>query len=166
MPGMDKIWIFFSLLGIVLVPESHAFPELDALIRFSYETHDGSTVLECKHYPRSSVDGESNHDWDVLCGADGVKPRRYGVHLLVREWHRERRPRTAFEILYWVTDRNNGALSSFSSTSLRLTVDERSPMSELSMSQSLENDYASLVLSLNPGGLSSSRIRPSHPPKR
>ena len=64
------------------------------------------------------------------------------IHELVEE--------KAFEVLYWVIDRNQPTTRAFSSTSSWIEFKNISELNLLSFSQGVENDYAFLKLDFKP----------------
>jgi hypothetical protein len=109
-------------------------------IRFQYMTSDGSLMLACQHYANLN----SETDYDVYCGKGSGQFKEYVAHLIVRQSTKP--SETTYEILYWLTDRNQGKSSAYSSTSQLITVDGKAPLKRFSLSQSLENDMAQLYV--------------------
>ena len=125
------------------LPKSSA-EELMDKVSFNYSSSDGEFQLECKHWI-----GNTAGDFDVICGKGTKTVKQYLVHLIIRPIKKP--TETTFEILYWVTDRNTKTpMPAFSSVSQLLTVDTKSQLKKIRMSQGIENDYAHMELTYIP----------------
>ncbi|MEN0057276.1 MAG: hypothetical protein AAGB31_00450 [Bdellovibrio sp.] len=113
-------------------------------VTFTYASNDGTIRLKCTHYFAKP----DAHDWDVWCGKGTPLFRTFRVHFLVRQFENTETKKSAFEILYWVIDRDQPIQKSFSSTSSWIQFRNLSDLELLSFSQSVENDYASLKVDL------------------
>lgn len=118
--------------------------ELIGHVQFSYMSSDGEFQLDCKHLPNSQIET----DFDVYCGKGTPLLKEYLVHLIIRGLSTPQE--TTYEILYWVTDRSQAHKPVFSSTSQLITLDAKTGIKRLSLSQSLENDAAQLYLNYTP----------------
>lgn len=114
-------------------------------VTFSYMSNDGSIELQCAHV----YDRPDAWDWDVWCGKGTNMLKQYRVHFLLRQYVSKAGNKSAYEVLYWVTDRNQKA-PAFSSTTQWLQFDGINSPDELSFSQGVENDYAYLTLKFKP----------------
>ena len=146
---MNKLVFLFLILlpglsfASLPVPASSA-EELMDKVSFHYSSSDGEFQLECKHWI-----GNTAGDFDVICGKGTRHVKQYLVHLVIRPMKKTNE--TTFEILYWVTDRNTKtAMPAFSSVSQLLTVDSKSQLKKIRMSQGIENDYAQMELTYLP----------------
>lgn len=84
-------------------------------------------------------------DWAVTCST-GYGKKRFAAHVIVRE---NPRPNdTGLEILYWVTDRGDtdSTPPKFHSTSALFRLAGNASLSEFTLSQGVENDFAMLTL--------------------
>lgn len=115
-------------------------------VSFKYVSSDGSIELNCTHY----FDKPELSDWDVWCGKGTKMLRQFRVHFLVREYRHQTEEKSAYEILYWVIDRDQNLSKAFSSSSSWIQLLKRSPLERLSFSQGVENDYAYLTVELKP----------------
>lgn len=128
----------FSSIGIKEIQEDD--------VTFSYSSADGSFELKCTHV----FDQPELHDWDVWCGKGTKWLRQFRVHFLVRQYQSKNMQRSAFEVLYWVIDRNQNMSRAFSSTSSWIQFKNLSNLETMSFSQGVENDYAFLKLDFHP----------------
>lgn len=150
---MKKALILASLLLTALFVEAQtksknvhtlSHQEVTNHLQFHYSTSDGEYQLNCKHMMNSQLET----DYDVYCGKGTSNLKQYLVHLIIRSWNTP--DDTTYEILYWVTDRSQGDKPVFSSTSQLLTLEAKTKIKKLSLSQSLENDAAQLYLDYAP----------------
>jgi hypothetical protein len=128
-----KNLIFTSLF--LLSPLSQAFEIADSQLSFQYipNNGEGPAPMTCIHERIRDLP-----DWKVKCGT-----KEFAVHLLIQEHHRNAEPRTGLEILYLVTDRNfRNPL--FSTGTSWVNLKNTSILHSLVLTQSIENDYASL----------------------
>lgn len=111
-------------------------------IQFTYESQDGEFAFPCRH--------EINHpvllDWDVRC-ADPARPqteRRFTVHLRVFRFTKSRPPKTAYQILFEVTNHAIpiGRQGHYVGSTMWMRFDGKAPLSSLSLSQDIENTTA------------------------
>lgn len=116
-------------------------------VTFQYSNNDGSIELQCAHV----YDKPDAWDWDVWCGKGTNMLRMFRVHFLVRQYKSAVAEKTAFEVLYWVTDRDQPSTKAFSSTITWLQFNNRADAEMLSFSQGVENDYAYLTIKYKPG---------------
>ncbi|WII73106.1 hypothetical protein QJS83_04370 [Bdellovibrio sp. 22V] len=114
-------------------------------VTFRYQSSDGTLDLKCTHV----FDQPEAHDWDVWCGKGTKWLRQFRVHFLVRQYETRTADRSAFEVLYWVIDRDTPT-PKFSSTSSWLQFRNKSNLEVMSFSQGVENDYAYLTVELKP----------------
>lgn len=115
-------------------------------VTFRYVSNDGEIELACTHY----FDEPELSDWDVWCGKGTNMLRRFRVHFLVRQYEHQTQDSSAFEVLYWVIDRDQNISKAFSSTTSWLQFKNKSKLETLSFSQGVENDYAYLQVDLRP----------------
>lgn len=114
-------------------------------VTFRYTSSDGTLDLKCAHV----FDKPEAHDWDVWCGKGTPWLRQFRVHFLARYFENRAKQKSAFEILYWVIDRNQKQ-TQFSSTSSWLIFDNLSSLNTMSFNLGVENDYAYLTLEFKP----------------
>ena len=119
--------LLFALLLPVL---SHAD------LRFTYEPVEGEGPTSCVHKQIRDLP-----DYDVKCGA-----KRFTAHVIVRGGPVQND--TSLEILYWVTEPGDTETSprKYHSTSALLHLKGKAELANLSLSQGVEDDSASLVL--------------------
>lgn len=113
---------------------------------FTYTSNDGTLDLKCAHV----FDKPEANDWDVWCGKGTKWLRQFRVHFLVRKFASRASQRSAFEVLYWVIDRDQPTSKSFSSTSSWIQFKNSSDLEKMSFSQGVENDYAYLTVDFKP----------------
>lgn len=128
----------FSARGIKQIQEDD--------VVFTYKSNDGTINLKCAHV----YDNPQSFDWDVWCGKGTKSLRQFRVHFLVRKFESRSSQRSAFEVLYWVTDRDRPITKSFSSTSSWIQFKNAADLEKMSFSQGVENDYAYLTVELKP----------------
>lgn len=128
----------FSMVG------PRAIQEED--VTFKYASADGTIELTCTHF----FDKPEYSDWDVWCGKGTKLMRQFRVHFLVRQYQNRSENRSAFEVLYWVIDRNQNMSKAFSSTSTWIQFNNLSALDTMSFSQGVENDYAYLKIDFKP----------------
>jgi hypothetical protein len=116
-------------------------------VTFRYQSNDGTFDLECAHV----FDSPEAHDWDVWCGkGSGTNLlRQFRVHFMVRALEHRTLQKSAYEVLYWVIDRN-AKKPQFDSTSTWLQFNNLSKLEVMSFSQGVENDYAMLTVTFKP----------------
>ncbi len=128
----------FSLIGPKQIQEED--------VTFSYSSSDGGFELKCTHV----FDKPELNDWDVWCGKGTPNLRQFRVHFLARHYQNRNTKQSAYEVLYWVIDRNQPTSKAFSSTSSWIEFKNISELNLLSFSQGVENDYAFLKLDFKP----------------
>lgn len=113
-----------------------------AKMEFRYEPNEGE-FLECSHKKIRDLP-----DWDIECGKKGEK--KFSAHVIVRPFYREFEPQTTVEILYWVIEpgKTPTSVHTFHSSTFMVRLKEKTDLYSVSLSQGVENDYASLVLNL------------------
>lgn len=109
---------------------------------FNYSSNDGSLDLKCTAF----YEKPESWDWDVWCGKGTSTLKIFRVHFLLRKYKAKDADKTAYEVLYLVTDRNQPTSKAFSSTSQWLQFKRSTDAEVLSFSQGVENDYAYLTL--------------------
>ena len=114
-------------------------------VTFHYMSSDGTFDLKCAHV----YDSPEASDWDVWCGKGTKMLRQFRVHFLVRQLENRAAQKSAYEVLYWVIDRN-AKKTAFSSTSTWMQFNNLSNLETMSFSQGVENDYAYLTVTLKP----------------
>lgn len=114
-----------------------------AKMEFRYEPNEGGDFLECTHKKIRDLP-----DWDIVCGPKGEK--KFSAHVIVRPFFRESAPQTTVEILYWVIEpgKTPTSVHTFHSSTFMVRLKEKTDLYSVSLSQGVENDYASLVLHL------------------
>jgi len=140
--------VILSTLSGVTWAAGGRLPEVGAdQLSFRYRSADGEFELDCKHYDQ----GEGRQDYRVLCGPGTPNERTYIAHVVIREYRRQIQPRLAYEILYFVTDRQMPLSRAFTSNTQWLEFSDDSALHRILMGQSVENDYAFLQLEYRPG---------------
>lgn len=141
--------LFFSSLSFAATPIGFSPITAQKLteesVKFTYSSMDGEIVLECAHV----FDKPDLWDWDVWCGKGTNMLRQFRVHLLIRPWVNTEKQKTAFEVLYWVIDRDTNPRK-FSSTSSWTILNTLTSLETMSFSQGVENDYAFLQVEFTP----------------
>lgn len=132
--------LFSSLVWAAPSPIA-GIPVNDSHLSFEYTSNDGEINLKCKH---SQVKYDLP-DWDVVCGKGTKLEKKFGVHFVVTRGSRPVEPKTWYEFLYWVTDRQN-TVRFFSSSSMTINLNEDVTTHSIRLYQSVENDYASLII--------------------
>ncbi|MCM2278876.1 MAG: hypothetical protein NDJ89_12445 [Oligoflexia bacterium] len=150
MPALLVIFAMLALGPLALAASAPLpLPIRSEDLSFTYRSNDGEVTLSCRHKPAQP----GTHDWRVSCGEDTPLARDYFVHLLVRKYvTTARKPEVAYEILYWVSDRNPPGAFKFTSAVSWLRFERETDLHSASFSQSVENDYASLVVTLGSFG--------------
>jgi hypothetical protein len=106
---------------------------------FTYEPAEGQEPSPCTYEQIKDLP-----DYDVTCATPfGVK--NFGAHVIVREFPHASKGDTGVEILYWVTERGD-AQRKFHSTSALFHLKGSTTLADFSLSQGVENDFASLAL--------------------
>jgi hypothetical protein len=142
---------FFAALAIDTAasanPAGIAIDTKASQMSFRYQENlEPWASADCKHERATS----GLFEWNVYCDVGGTV-HAYGVHLVLSFYERTRRGPSAYELLYWVTDRTRTPALGFTSTSLWFynTQDtNRAALMEVGLG--VENDAASLWLSLEP----------------
>ncbi|MBO9668829.1 MAG: hypothetical protein J7501_18670 [Bdellovibrio sp.] len=128
----------FTSVGIKEVKEDD--------VTFRWMSNDGEIILKCAHV----YDRPDAWDWDVVCGKKEGMLKIYRVHFLVHQYVNKKQDKKAYEILYWVIDRNFEPRK-FSSVSQWLQFNgTESTIDFLNFSVGVENDYGLLELELKP----------------
>jgi hypothetical protein len=101
---------------------------------------------DCKHEKAAS----GLFEWNVYCLVEG-RLHTYGVHLVLSFYQRTRRGNSAYELLYWVTDRTHTPTLGYTSTSMWFYNSEDTNRAALiEVGQGVDDDDASLWLTLQP----------------
>lgn len=124
---LKALTVFLFSLPALAQPDSH--------MRFRYVPNEGMPSVECTHKRIRDLP-----DWDVRCGE-----KKFAAHVIIREFQTTEEPRTSLELLYWVTERNAPS-PIFSSHTSWIRLKKGTNIDSLVLSQSVENDYASLTL--------------------
>lgn len=110
---------------------------------FSYEPSE-SEPSSCTHEQIRDLP-----DWQVICFTPSGK-KEFVAHVVVKESQRDEEPKTTLEILYWVTQRRENTSPLFHSGTSMMRLNKSSSIESMRLSQSVENDYASLVMDWKP----------------
>ncbi|MEK2688975.1 hypothetical protein [Bdellovibrio sp. GT3] len=127
----------FELIGPKKVTEDN--------VQFRWMSNDGEIILKCAHV----YDRPDAWDWDVWCGKGTKMLREFRVHFLVQEYNHAKLEKTAFQVLYWVTDRNSEPRK-FDSMSQWLQFSGKPEVEFFDFSVGVENDYGILELVYKP----------------
>jgi hypothetical protein len=113
---------------------------------FKYQSADGQIQLDCVHA------AQANDSWDfqVVCGKGTPLQRSYFVHLMIKKYTRTVEPKMALETVYFVTDRKTPNDPKFTSHSSWVMFKGEQEVYSVQLSQSVENDYAYLMVTLSP----------------
>jgi hypothetical protein len=113
-----------------------AFAQPEPNLRFQYVPNEGGEILQCTHKRIRDLP-----DWEVNCGS-----KQFVAHVILRHYHRK--DHSSMELLYWVTARSEDKRKPplFHSTTAWIHLKERGEAARISLSQGVENDYASLVM--------------------
>jgi hypothetical protein len=130
---------FILLFATIFSLQAFAIPH--HAFSFKYKSFDGQVNLNCKH-----VEINEWYDWKVYCGQN--QERVFHVHLKVSKLSRSRVPHTSYEVLYWITEKNNDNRGG--GTTMWFHIQEKANFHEISMSQSVDNDTAGLYLKIKP----------------
>ena len=127
--------IFSFFLGLFTTAEA-ASPKMI----FRYEPFEGEGPSQCVHEQIQDLP-----DWRVTCDTPYGK-KKFTAHVVLREL--PRKELTGLEILYWVTEPGEkpNAPPKFHSTSALFTLKGNTSLDHFSLSQGVENDFASLTL--------------------
>ena len=119
-------WIAMALL----TKFSHA-----DIVKFRYVPAE-MPATECTHKRIRDLP-----DWTVRCGE-----KTFTAHVIVRIHKRDFEPKTALEILYWVTEpsQRRGKPATFHSSSFWIRLKGEASSHSMVLAQGIENDYASL----------------------
>ena len=122
--------------------------ELEAdQLTFTYQNASGKPRYECWH----EVENRRSHDWLVKCGPSQKNiQKKYSVHLLVNTYLNHQKPEMSHEVLFWVTDRSDSEkkVRPFSGTTTTFRFEKQSPLYQIHMNQSVENDLARLNVTM------------------
>lgn len=126
--------LFFLLMGVF-----HS-AEAAQKMQFTYEVVEGAEPSKCKHEQIQDLP-----DWRVYCDTPYGK-KVFTAHVIVREV--PRKESTSLEMLYWVTEPgvSEKASSQFHSTTALIRLKGSTSLTSFSVSQGVENDFASLLL--------------------
>lgn len=110
---------------------ARSLPISENRLRFTYGSQDGEISIPCTHRLQKHT-----LDWEVTCGS-----RAYVAHLFVTKYSRPTAPRQAYEILYWITDRQvaPGQPGQFVGTTTWVRLRDESAIHSLDVSQDVEN---------------------------
>lgn len=115
-------------------------------VTFSYSSSDGAIQLKCAHV----FDKPDANDWDVWCGKGTNMLRMFRIHFLARKYKSQTTDRSAYEVLYWVNDRDQHFSKAYSSASSWVHFKNDSHLDLMSFSVGVENDYAYLTIEYKP----------------
>ena len=115
-----------------------------AKMKFTYEPNE-LPASACEHEQIRDLP-----DWKVICKTP-YETKEFVAHVIVRESQRKEEPQTFLEILYWVTERRPKQAPLFHSGTSMIRLKKGSSIESMRLSQSVENDYASLVMDWWPG---------------
>jgi len=131
---MTILSLFFSLWA-----QAAVLPEPN--FRFQYSPNESGEIRRCTHERIRDLP-----DWEITC--EGMK-KKFVAHVIIRHYHRE--SNSSIEILYWVTDRGETSSTApkFHSTTAWIHLTKPGQAGSMSLSQGVENDYASLVMDIS-----------------
>ncbi len=136
-----------SFAAVKASKEIKAKEVAESEVTFSYASADGEFTLKCTHY----LDKPETHDFDVWCGKGTPYLRTFRVHFLLRQHDKPEQGKSAFEVLYWVIDRDQrDASRKFSSGNTWISFRNPSDVERMNFSQGVENDYAYLSVDYRP----------------
>lgn len=97
---------------------------------------------KCTHFS-----AEQSYDWNVTCDLNGTI-KTYLVHLALDFYPFSQFVKSAYELLYWITDRSNPSSPKFSSTSMWIHSSLEDPRANLfEVGLGVDEDHATLKLS-------------------
>jgi hypothetical protein len=137
---MSKLTLLALSVFLGMQSQANAAP----VFHFDYDSVDGEIHLGCEQTPLAN----DSWDWRVVCGKGTPIERNFGVHLMVRKHTRAVEPKMAIEILYYVTDRQVPNSPRFTSQANWLNFKDETDFQSVKLSQSVENDYAYLTVTL------------------
>lgn len=131
------------LLPLISYGQSTVLP--DNRLRFDYISQDGQI-----HYPCTHKRIRDLPDWEVVCKSTNGIVRTFAAHVVVVRGQRQPQsgPGIWYEILYWVTDRQDKNKPVFHSSSMTFNLTPTSHLQAFRIFQGVENDYAALVLTV------------------
>lgn len=132
------------LLAGLFATQTQAFAA--PTFNFKYQSADGEIQLNCVHTAQAS----DSWDYQVVCGQGTLLQRSYFVHLLIRQYKRAVEPKMALETVYFVTDRKIPNDPKFTSHTSWVTFKGDQDIYSVQLSQSVENDYAYLMVTISP----------------
>lgn len=110
----------------------------EEFLTFKYQSFDGQINLKCTHKAINEWG-----DWNVLCG--DKQEKNFSVHLIVHKYSRPRLPKTSYEILYWITNRET--MEAAGATTW-LHLNDETSLHSINTSQSTQSDTAGLYLDI------------------
>lgn len=132
------------ILTVLFATQTQAFAA--PTFNFQYQSADGQIQLDCTQTAQAS----DSWDYQVVCGKGTPLERSYFVHLLIRQYKRAVEPKMALETVYFVTDRRIPNDPKFTSHTSWVTFKDDQAVYSVQLSQSVENDYAYLMVTISP----------------
>jgi hypothetical protein len=139
------VLIIAGLLPSVADASQNSFRLDPEQLEFRYqELLEPFDQVECKH-EKAAV---GLFEWDVYCKL-GEQIHVFAVHLVLSRYGRTRYGESAYELLYWVTDRSQSQVRVFDSSTLWIHLDQaQTRASVIETSVGIENDLAALRLAI------------------
>ena len=113
-------------------------------MNFIYQPNDDK-AFSC------SFSQENRHAnfWRVLCPYYS-STREFSVKIQIRKFERKKKPKTSYEIMYWVVNRlNNENIPEFTGSTIRFYLEEKNWAHSINLSQHVDNGLASLDLKID-----------------
>jgi len=113
-------------------------------MKFKYQSYDGELIYDCDH----KVANDIMKIYDVYCfDQNNNLKKKFSANVIISQYTRSFTPKTSLEIIYRVTD-STRALPEHGGSTHWVHMNESSPVSHMSLSQSVENDIAGLYLEI------------------
>jgi hypothetical protein len=115
-----------------------------ATMKFKYQSYDGELIYDCDH----KIANDIMKIYDVYCfDQQNRLKKKFSANVIISQYTRSFAPKTSLEIIYRVTD-STRAMPEHGGSTHWVHMHESSPVSHLSLSQSVENDIAGLYLDI------------------
>jgi hypothetical protein len=114
-------------------------------LKFNYqELNSPWASYSCKHEEDGPV------DWKVYCLIDQGKVVKFAVHLIVNFYQKSTYGNSAYEVLYWVTDRTEPNRRTYDSTTMWIhNTEAKNRATRFEIGQGVLNDMVSLRLEIS-----------------
>lgn len=143
-------WARVIGLGLIVLgmtgmkPIGKPRPLRAAALRFVFKPYDGAAETVCSHH---LVSDASPYDWRVECFDRGRRFAEYTAHVALTQYVREGSNPLSIELLYWLTG-TDLPFEVGNTTWFRFAA--RSPLRDISSSQTVARGTAGLYLEITP----------------